>query len=534
MNSTTDTKKKSTTMKTPLISILIPCYNAQNFIDQCLETATKQTYKNIEILIMNDGSTDNSLKKLYEWKEKDDRIKIFSQLNAGVSKTRNELMKVSNGIYFSWLDIDDTLEYKSIEKLYKKSYEGKADIVVGRTNGVYNDGHLKLPYFPVWRRKKNMTNLQYVKSNICTPWASIIRREFFEKLDVNFFPGRVFEDIGLMPFIYLKAEVFVAINETTYNYHKYDIASKNISNFKEKSFLKRNDLLVITSSLFQKFKLEGWDRKKNFRTAINGIFFEILIANNILTNNFTSDVKIRKLLKYNAYKLLESFGWKLRFSKTPWKSLGYVYLRLSYIEFFRSGVIFKKTYHANFIDKIDEKMIVENSKKIFNNIYSYDKVSIPLTKLKNNIIEISEKNYIKNYKKINSSKLKYLLIKVENLNFNNFIHHLDYENINGITINSNIFDSRLFRDNENFLIINIEYEHVDEFSLKKLLNQLSQLNYSLRRPLIFLKCEWNKSVVRSTKSLVDLFIFINNDNNKIKLNNLEITDLIEIDKNINK
>ncbi len=512
-------------MDKPLISILIPCYNGEKFINQCLNSVVNQTYKNIEILIMNDGSTDNTVSMLYEWKEKDHRIKIFSHSNVGVSQTRNELLKVFGGDYFSWLDIDDTFEIKSIETLYKNSYNGKADIVVGRTNGVYNDGNLKLPYFPLWRRKKKMTNLQYVKSNICTPWSSIIRSDFFKKLDVEFFPGRVFEDIGLMPYVYLKANIFVAINDTTYNYHKYDVKYGNITNFKDKAFLKRNDLLVITDSLFRKLNLEGWNRNREYRIAINGIFFEILILNNILINSFTTDYKIRRLLKYNAYNLLKSFGWKLMFSKTPWKTLGYIYIRISYIKFFKNGIIFKKTFQANLIPFIPQKQTFNSYSKSIK-VYLYTSDIKEYKDLKNKIIEINEDDFIKNNSLINSSKLKYILIKVNNANFDNFTKYLDYQNINGITINSLIFEIKYFRENENFLIINIEYEYSDVFSKKNLINQLHQLNNLTRRPLIFLKCKWDKNLVRETKQLVDLFIFF--DNEIIKVKHIDNTKLIDV------
>ncbi|MDK2820016.1 MAG: glycosyltransferase family 2 protein [Mycoplasmataceae bacterium] len=500
-------------MKKPLISILIPCYNGDKYVDQCLNSVVNQSYSELEILIINDGSTDDSLMLLQKWQKKDARIKVLSQMNLGLSLSRNYLINISSGVYFSLLDIDDTLPVKSIENLYKSSYEGKADVVVGRTNGVYSNGQIKIPYFPLWRRRKNMTNLQYVKSNICTPWSSIIRKEYFINLDSFFIPGRVFEDIGIMPYVYLKAEVFVAINELTYNYHKYNDSTNKISNFKEKSFVKRNDLLIQTNNLFNKFKLEGWECKRDFKKAINGVLYQILMLNNILLNNFTNEVKIKRLLKYNTYKMLVNFGWKLKFSKTPWKTISYIYLRISYIKFFKHGIVFRKTFQGNYIMEDETLINLKKNTKYFK-VFKFNKNDMNKKNMKNLILEIDENHFIESHKTINDWKLKYIFIKSNGNNLSNFSKFLDYQNIYGITVQSQFFDSIFMRENENFLIVNIDYIHTDEFSFKKLINQLNQLNHMSRRPLIFLKCKWNRSLVKDTKSLVDHFIFV--DEYKIK------------------
>ncbi|MGL5591893.1 MAG: glycosyltransferase family 2 protein [Metamycoplasmataceae bacterium] len=492
-------------MNKPLISLVIPCYNGENFIDICLESVINQTYTNLEILIMNDGSQDNSLAILQEWSRKDNRIKIFTQENKGLANSRNALISKATGLYFTLLDIDDTLLKNSIELLYENSLNGKVDIIVGRTNGVYYNGNLKLPYFPVWRRKKRMTNLQYVKSNICTPWSSLIRKDFYDELDVEFLPNRVFEDIGLMPYIYLKSNTFVAINDITYNYHKHKTDA--ISNFASKSFLKRNDLIANTNSLFKKIKLEGWERENEYSNSINGILFVILLLNDILVNNFTYDLKIRKLLRHNFYNLLDSFGWKIKIIRTPWKFLGFIYLKMTYIKINRKGSIFFRTFRINFIDSNSRKTFLGN---VRTNTLEFTKKMLAekYEGSKNTIIEVKENDYIENYEEINVMKNKYILINVKDNRFSKFTKYLSYENINGIIINSKIFEAKHLRENENFLIVCIKYKHVDEFSLRKLTRQLNELNYMIRRPLIFLKCSKDKRIINATKKMIDSFIFM--------------------------
>ena len=86
-------------MKKPLISIIIPVYNVENYLKQCLDSVINQTYKNTEIICVNDGSTDNSLNILLDYKQKDSRIQVINQKNGGLSNARNTGINAANGKY---------------------------------------------------------------------------------------------------------------------------------------------------------------------------------------------------------------------------------------------------------------------------------------------------------------------------------------------------------------------------------------------------------------------------------------------------
>lgn len=100
-----------------LISVVIPIYNVENYIDKCIETVIKQTYKNIEIILVDDGSTDNSGYKCEEWKKKDNRIVVLHKENGGLSSARNAGIDVAKGKYISFIDSDDYVDYSMIEIL---------------------------------------------------------------------------------------------------------------------------------------------------------------------------------------------------------------------------------------------------------------------------------------------------------------------------------------------------------------------------------------------------------------------------------
>lgn len=100
-----------------LISLVVPVYNVEKYLDKCLETITKQTYSKLEIILVDDGSTDLSGKKCDEWEKKDARIKVIHKENGGLSSARNAGIDVATGEYITFVDSDDFIDYKMIEEL---------------------------------------------------------------------------------------------------------------------------------------------------------------------------------------------------------------------------------------------------------------------------------------------------------------------------------------------------------------------------------------------------------------------------------
>ena len=117
-------------MKDELVSIVIPAYKAEKYIDRCLNSLACQTYKNIEIIIVNDGSPDNTGKMLDDWAKKDNRIKVIHKQNGGVSSARNEGLKAVSGKYTCFVDIDDEVKPDYVNLLYKAITEYNTDVAM--------------------------------------------------------------------------------------------------------------------------------------------------------------------------------------------------------------------------------------------------------------------------------------------------------------------------------------------------------------------------------------------------------------------
>lgn len=113
-----------------LVSVVIPIYNVEKYLRKCIETVIDQTYTNIEIILVNDGSTDNSLQICNQFKEKDKRIKVINKKNGGLSDARNVGIKNAQGKYICFIDSDDFISEKYIEELHNLIVENKAQIAV--------------------------------------------------------------------------------------------------------------------------------------------------------------------------------------------------------------------------------------------------------------------------------------------------------------------------------------------------------------------------------------------------------------------
>ena len=122
----------------PKISIIVPVYNTEQYLRQCLDSIISQTFKDFECICVNDGSTDNSLSILQEYANKDNRIKIISQKNSGLSSVRNVGIKNSSGVYVTSIDSDDFVSENYIEKLYACALKHNCDLVYCRHKLYYN------------------------------------------------------------------------------------------------------------------------------------------------------------------------------------------------------------------------------------------------------------------------------------------------------------------------------------------------------------------------------------------------------------
>ena len=164
----------------PLISILIPCYNVEQYISQCLDSIINQTYSNLQIVIVDDGSKDNTLSIAKKFAKLDSRIEVYHQENQGVAITRNTLLYKIKGDYFLFVDSDDWIEPNMIEFLYSKIQEHNVEIAV--CSNVINDATPKEEYREdIWNHDKTIKEfLRHVDFN-GSLWNKLISTKLISK-----------------------------------------------------------------------------------------------------------------------------------------------------------------------------------------------------------------------------------------------------------------------------------------------------------------------------------------------------------------
>lgn len=204
------------------VSITVPVYNVEKYLEKCLDSLIGQTLKDIEIICINDGSTDNSLSILEKYAKKDSRIKIINQENQGIANTRNKSIKLAQGEYIGFVDSDDWLSLDFFEKLYNAALKYKADIAAA---GIIRatDKHEKM--FLEFK-KETVTNNTDKKFEICDiPDKSYVCNKIYKLSKIRYFGLKfkndvTYEDIIFTPEAVHKLGTLVTVPHTYYFYYK--------------------------------------------------------------------------------------------------------------------------------------------------------------------------------------------------------------------------------------------------------------------------------------------------------------------------
>ena len=198
------------------LSVVLIVYNTEEFLEECLDSLVNQTLDDMEIICVNDESTDNSLNILKKYAKKYDNIKIIDQKNQGGAVAGNNGLKQAKGEYVTLLDSDDIVVLDAYEKLYNKAKETDSDIVGGKP-AIYFKGHLKEISLKhnIWLKERsiNPDNDFDIYYDVFY-WDKIYRRELIEKNDIYMIPGKLYADAPLVFKAYFYAKKNLFLEET--------------------------------------------------------------------------------------------------------------------------------------------------------------------------------------------------------------------------------------------------------------------------------------------------------------------------------
>ena len=246
-----------------LVSVIIPVYKIEDYLDACVQSVLRQTYRNLEIILVDDGSPDRCAQMCDSYAEKDRRVRVIHKENGGLADARNTGIREARGEYFLLIDGDDMIADHLAESTVRLAESLKADIVIFDYETVEKDGGkgdrltMNLPAEKVISLK-NAPSLLTVS---CSAVNKLYRREFWEQCGVTFPEGRNYEDLGTIPRLWACAERVVYKKEALYYYVMRDGSIMHSTdfqrNYRDRTFVMDSVLSFYKKKgLYEKYKKE--------------------------------------------------------------------------------------------------------------------------------------------------------------------------------------------------------------------------------------------------------------------------------------
>ena len=276
----------------PKVSVIVPVYNVEKYLARCLDSLVAQTLEDLEIICVNDGSTDNSANILSVYAEKDERIKIITQLNAGISEARNIGIQEASGEFIGFVDSDDFIEKDFYEKLYTSAIKNNADIAC---SSVIRENEKKKKILIEYKKEQVATStkekfeLAHIPEH-CYIWNKIYNREKLIASGITFQKGLVYEDIIYTPDVVEALGRLVVVPNLYYHY--WNNAGSLVKNPSDK---------CRADKLYAKKHLIGKSYKYNVKLRLRD---ELLCKREY----FLFGLKILKIYQYRATKIYSLFG----------------------------------------------------------------------------------------------------------------------------------------------------------------------------------------------------------------------------------
>ncbi|MFV0249097.1 MAG: glycosyltransferase family 2 protein [Tenacibaculum sp.] len=302
-----------------MVSIVIPVYNVENYLEKCLISVLNQTFKNIEVIIINDGSTDNSLKICKKFEKEDSRIVLINQENKGLSEARNRGIEKAINPYITFIDSDDWVENCYIETLYNSLLSNNADIAVAELNIVYQKSKKKSKKKSKTKQGKNDGKISVynnfealselfidnsIKNYAC---GKMYKTKLFK--DIRYPKGVYFEDVFTTYKLFYESKKIVKIDKILMHYVQRinSITSQNYKNIKKEIDLFNG----FTGQL--KFIMENKYKLNNFLSIKRNMARKLYRIKKRIINNYQKseiltlkeiDNKINFILKENKLDIV--------------------------------------------------------------------------------------------------------------------------------------------------------------------------------------------------------------------------------------
>lgn len=287
-----------------LISIIVPVYNVEQYLEKCVDSIVNQTYKNLEIILVDDGATDSSGKLCDELAKIDNRIKVYHKENGGLSDARNYGVERATGDYIGFVDSDDYIDAEMYEKLYEAIKKENVDVVECNLKIIYPDRvelFTEQKYYNVYTKQEYLEEYLKIEKIFGSACVRLIKSDIAKKL--KFPVGKLYEDTYYAYDLIEKVDRYVIMNNPYYNYLMRENSITN-TKFNPRIF----DLIEIVEK-FRKTTYENYpglkeaaDCRKMY--AYFSVLNSILLEENYRDNEYYSE--ILSYFKRNYISLLKN------------------------------------------------------------------------------------------------------------------------------------------------------------------------------------------------------------------------------------
>lgn len=205
------------------VSVLVPVYNVRDFLSKCLESILVQSFCDFELILVDDGSTDESGSICEQYAAKDSRVRIFHQVNQGISKTREFALQQARGEYIMWVDSDDWIEPDMLQQMVESAEANQSDIIGCNLDVVWKDS--------IWKIETKHTDIEaYRRDMIASQWTvlwrHLFRRSLIEDNEIHFPDGiNNGEDYYFVCNCFLYAKKFSFVDKILYHYNRWNEGS---------------------------------------------------------------------------------------------------------------------------------------------------------------------------------------------------------------------------------------------------------------------------------------------------------------------
>ena len=265
----------------PLVSVIIPVYKVEKYLDRCIESVVNQTYKNLEIILVDDGSPDNCPAMCDTWAERDARIKVIHKKNGGLSDARNVALDIVKGEYVTFVDSDDMILPNAVELFIHTLSQNRCDTVLtAKYISFYKDFDVENAVcddIQIYNSKEAL-GIMFCDIKRWEAWGTLYSKSLFETLRFPF--GRLYEDVFVIPRAVYNSNKVAIIDAKVYCYYSNP---ESIMRSGNKKAIVKADLYYGVSEMVELFKQIADKTQKN--NAIAGILEELLSRVHLACSN---------------------------------------------------------------------------------------------------------------------------------------------------------------------------------------------------------------------------------------------------------